>query len=1230
MSKKSLLSYTAIAAILLFGTYHNTQAEELKVSDGKKMEVSKESYENIWAETGGKIIGKNLKLGSTSPTPPSVTTVVTVKGSDSLIELSDNTIIGAPLGTKSSYEYGVNISDNATFKMTGGSINVDKTAIQLNAGNGNMENVTITSENSEPYNAIKAEKKSKLTLKNITVKKAKNSIFADNQTQVTVIDGSFEANETAINARNGSIITLNNKAKITSLNGDGLNAIGEQSKIFMTGGTVTGSNSVLYTKAGGYINVKDVVLTADGKGTKFGAFARGHSTIELNGNTTIKNASIGVKAESDDATIKMTGGSIEVTGDKAVGASFLNTTSKENTLKDVKISSGNDDFLMDKGISADKGSIVTLNNVTVTKAKNSILADNKSQITITGGSFEAKGEAIIAQNGSSITLNNGAKIISSEHNALSAIGEQSKIFMTGGTVTGSNNSLYATLGGYIHVKDVALTENGESSVTGASAEGPNSVIELKGKTTITKTLFGLYVTDGGKITSEELTIKGKRTNIEGIELPSMGVNAAANSVIELNGKTTIEKVDFGLVASNSTIKMINGAENKIDATLIALKINRNGHIDLANTSATAGVAGVNFTDLSKNKLNGLSNSNPQDWQNSEVNLTNTDLIVENGIGINTDESMGKINLKNSKILADTLFKNIKQKTKPVEMFTLTADHSVLQGGVRNDENGQTRFDLKNDTKWTLKISNNEKDADGKLLDIAQRSRSDISTLNLDNSSIMFSKPTEKQHYQTLYIGSGKPDTQAVYNASGDAKIYFNAQWSDGAPIADQKTDRLLINGNVSGNTSVYVSGRVEKNSSQANTSAAPNVRGLSLIQVSGKATENSFKLVNGYTTRNGLPDMYTLRAYGPDSSQGKADIAQNLFDEKNENFWDFRLQPELLGSNSGSNPDPETNIPTVAPVPQTASYLVMPNALFYSGLTDMAKQNALLANIRTSVLGKEEEKQTGFFLYTYGNTGTLSSKRGPLKYGYGADIRYAALQAGVAFAALEGQNTTTHFGLVGTYGRLSFTPKDMDDVSKSTLDKWSLTAYGSVQHDNGFYMDTLLSYGILKGDIGNAIIGKTAKLKNAKMLSISTTVGKEFATGMEGLTFEPQAQLAYQHLMFNTIEDADNFTVDMNNPSQWLIRVGGRLTKTISTENNRPMSFYGKVNLIKTFGDNGTIQIGRDFDLDPMGPAIEGGVGINAQLSHNFSLHGDVSYQQKLQKTGISGASFSGGIRYQF
>ncbi|MBB5073254.1 hypothetical protein HNQ69_000358 [Bartonella callosciuri] len=67
------------------------------------------------------------------------------------------------------------------------------------------------------------------------------------------------------------------------------------------------------------------------------------------------------------------------------------------------------------------------------------------------------------------------------------------------------------------------------------------------------------------------------------------------------------------------------------------------------------------------------------------------------------------------------------------------------------------------------------------------------------------------------------------------------------------------------------------------------MHGLSLIHVSGKAKEDSFKLINGHTTRDDLPYKYTMRAYGPESSHGKANIEQNLVDEKKENFWDFRL-----------------------------------------------------------------------------------------------------------------------------------------------------------------------------------------------------------------------------------------------------------------------------------------------------------------------------------------------------
>ncbi|WP_208437317.1 autotransporter outer membrane beta-barrel domain-containing protein [Bartonella taylorii] len=1064
----------------------------------------------------------------------------------------------------------------------------------------------------------------------------------------------------------------------------------------------------IHAKDGGKIIGKNLTINHPVHYDVYAVTAEGvNSVIELQDSKIIpkldSEISRGLEAK-DGATIKMIGGSIAAA---SVGASFNNTNSSENMLKDVVISDLDKDGLQLLSGIVTKGSTLTLKNVTVMHASNALKADDHSTITVSGGSFDGELDGIYVSNGSTVTIENRTEITSSSGYGLYAEGSKSKITMTGGTVSGSAGTLFAENGGHINVTGVTITST-DGTGDGAHAGGFGSIIELH-NTTIKDVSTGLFTQPNGtiKMTGGSITAsiigasffnnsKSAENKLENVKISSgkdddqqlfgvvathdsnltlknttvtqanIGIASAFNSQINVSGgefnvktsgvstesgSTIIIKDNAQINASDGSGLHASGPQSQItmtDGTVFgkkaALYTENGGHIDVTNVSATAQIGGLQIMSLSY-----TDPDNPQKRKSSEINLVNTKLHVENGAGIligaftdndienNADLAIGTVNLKNSEIHANVLLGNgiywkdsefwdqVGSKAISNGTFTLNADHSTLEGRANIAKDRNVHFDLKNDTTWTLKISKNEKDDDGNLLDIAQRSRSDISTLNLDNSSIVFDKPTE-EHYQILHIGSGKPDTKAVYNATGDAKIYFNAKWSDGAAINDQKTDRLLIHGDVSGNTSVYVTGRLENDNVKANTSAAANIRGLSLIQVSGKAEESSFKLVNGYTTRGGLPDMYTLRAYGPDSSQGKANITQNLFDEKNQNFWDFRLQPELLGNGSGSGSGPSV----IAPVPQTASYLVMPNALFYSGLTDMAKQNALLANIRASVLGKEEEKQTGFFLYTYGSTGTLSSERGPLKYSYSADIRYAALQAGVTLAAIEGQSTTTHFGLVGTYGRLSFTPKEMDDVSKSTLDKWSLTAYGSVQHDSGFYMDTLLSYGILKGDIGNAIRGNTAKLKNAKMLSISTTVGKEFATRMEGLTFEPQAQIAYQHLMFNTIEDADNFTVDMHNPSQWLIRVGGRLTKTISTENSRPMSFYGKVNLIKTFGDDGTIQIGRNFDLDPMGTAIEGGIGINAQLSHNFSLHGDVSYQQKLQKNGISGASFSGGIRYQF
>ncbi|WP_375675540.1 autotransporter outer membrane beta-barrel domain-containing protein [Bartonella sp. CL100XZDX] len=1174
---------------------------------------------------------------------------------DSLIELDGKTTINNAF-------IGLYTENSGTITMAGGTVTATNMPLFAKSGGYiKVTDVALTTMDGNGYGAATTDPDSLIELDGkTTINNAFIGLNTENSGTITMAGGTVTATNMALLAKSGGHIKLTDVA-LTTMYGNGYGAattdpdslieldgkttinnafIGLNAEnsgaITMAGGTVTATNMALLAKSGGHIKVTDVALTTM-YGNGYGAATTDpDSLIELDGKTTINNAFIGLNAENSGA-ITMAGGTVTATN-----MALLAKSGGHIKVTDVALTT------MDSNgygaATTDPDSLIELDGkTTINNAFIGLNAENSGAITMAGGTVTATNMALLAKSGGHIKVtdvalttmdSNGYGAATTDpdslieldgkttiNNAFIGLNAENSgtITMAGGAVTATNVAVLAKSGGHIKVTDVALTtKNGNY---GAAATDPESLIELYGKTTINNAVTGLdaensgtIIMTGGTVTAKTMALfamNGGHIKVTDVALTTMdgnGYGAAASnpySLIELHGNTAISNTFIGLYAENGgTIKMNGGT---VAAKGSAFVLKNSGYIDVTNVSATAENSGITF-------------DKSEDDNALEINLTNTKIRTENSIGINADQSIGIANLKNSEISADILLA-AKASTKENNFaFTLNANHSVLKGRAKIAENRTVRFDLTNKTTWILKTSTKETDDDGKLLAIAQRSRSDISVLNLNDSSIVFNEPVE-DHYHTLYIGSGIPNILAVYNASGEAEIHFNAIWSDGVAIDAQKTDRLLIHGDVAGTTTVYVKNVSGDKESVENASDPSNIGGLSLIQVSGEAKEDSFKLKNGYTTIGGTPYKYTLTAYGPVSSYGKANANQNLFDEKDKDFWDFRLQPEFF--------DPDSKVRAV--VPQMASYLVMPNALFYTGLADMAKQNALLANMRTTVLGEQKNLKNSFFLSTYGGTGTLSSKRGPLKYGYGADIRYAAIQGGVALTTLEGHSTTTHLGLLGTYGQLSFTPKEMQDASKNTLDKWSLTAYGSVQHDSGFYIDTLLSYGIIKGDITNAIIGKTAKLNNVKMLSISTTVGKQFSTGMEGLTFEPQIQLAYQHLMFDTIEDADNLKIDMNNPSQWLIRVGGRLTKTIMTTENGPaISFYGKANLIKTFGDDGTIQIGRDFDLDPIGTAIEGGVGINAQLSHNFSLYGDVSYRQKLQKTGISGASFSGGIRYQF
>ncbi|WP_139412285.1 autotransporter outer membrane beta-barrel domain-containing protein [Bartonella mastomydis] len=326
---------------------------------------------------------------------------------------------------------------------------------------------------------------------------------------------------------------------------------------------------------------------------------------------------------------------------------------------------------------------------------------------------------------------------------------------------------------------------------------------------------------------------------------------------------------------------------------------------------------------------------------------------------------------------------------------------------------------------------------------------------------------------------------------------------------------------------------------------------------------------------------------------------------------------------------PEQGI--IAVVPQLPTYLLLPNALFHAGFMEMTTQNKMLETMRGAFYSfGRDNKDTAFFLHAYGASHHYASNLSDFEYGYGAELDYNALQAGVLLNEMEGLYTRTLFGALGNYGNLSLYPQEVEQSKKSALNKWSVGAYGSLQHDTGFYIDGVLSYGLFKGDILTLARGKVLALKG-KQFSGSLTSGKRFSIGYKGVVFDPQVQVMYQQLQFYQAYDVDQIDVDLGKFHQWMGGVGGRLSKTLNvSQEGREISFYSKFSYLHSFEDKQFVSFKDDFQLGSFGSHLEAGLGFNARLSSKLSLRGDISYQHRLKKVGFSGTSFSAGLRHRF
>ncbi|WP_375703791.1 autotransporter outer membrane beta-barrel domain-containing protein [Bartonella sp. AD13SXNS] len=901
--------------------------------------------------------------------------------------------------------------------------------------------------------------------------------------------------------------------------------------------------------------------------------------------------------------------------------------------------------------SCSDGKLYTMKDLTLKasgKTQHSMHAKNENTII--------KLEAVVISGLDSSNLKNGIDLAQSELVSAVLAEEKAEVVLEkNSTIQSSVIGLEAKSGGKVKMNDGTVN----AQYVGALA-GSGSSVNLKG-TKINVT--GDFAAAGLASKAGEITMDSGSIAIErGVAVRSESKGSIKLDKVSITAKKAQDKSDSVgnleraafLLADNGSVDfkngsvvtdahalwVVNGSGNEADSPRKKRASDVRPAMNHANIESSTvkvegnGTYGIYFDgvtqkegskqtrgkDLATEKASVVKRSAVSTQEKTPIGVTGaislkkTDFEVANGIAIYGNHSGGRVSLENKTTLAGDFL----LKAENDSNISVSLNNSIVTGDVRVDKSSYAKLDLVNSSVWILKRSAQRN------LDVLDSGCVDscVSAVSLVNSVIDFRASKTQGQYQTLHIGNG---TGRVYEAQGNVLIHLNARLNPHDPSDQQVTDRLVIHGDVSGKTKIHVRGDAGNvGNGQANAKIAHSV---SIIQVYGQAKKDSFQLDGDYVALINSPYKYTLRAYAPEATS-KQDHVQQKFVKDGGKFWNFRLENQYVKS-VGFAGLPEQFVRSV--VPQVPTYLVLPNSVFHAGLMDISNQNKQLETLRTTSNGMVDVRENpALYLRGYGGSYRYASDLSALEYGYAGDLSYNGIEAGVLLQTIENADTAMSFGAMGTYGKLSLQPLDVDQSQKSAFDKWTATVYGSMQHDAGFYVDGLLSYGLFKGDVLTLARGKTATLKG-NPLSVSLSGGQTIATGYKDFVFDPQVQVVYQHLQFNKARDIDNFDIEMGKLDQWVARVGGRLTKAATgSEGVDAVAFYGKLYLAHGFGEKQSVHFNDAFKLGAFGSSLEAGLGFNAKLLPQFSLHADILYQHKLNKAGFSGASFSGGVRYQF
>ncbi|EDU0377727.1 fibronectin-binding autotransporter adhesin ShdA [Salmonella enterica subsp. enterica] len=456
----------------------------------------------------------------------------------------------------------------------------------------------------------------------------------------------------------------------------------------------------------------------------------------------------------------------------------------------------------------------------------------------------------------------------------------------------------------------------------------------------------------------------------------------------------------------------------------------------------------------------------------------------------------------------------------------------------------------------------------------------IFTLNGDlvNMGAMTSGSSSSTPGNTLYVDGD-------YTGNGGS-LYLNTVLGDD----DSATDKLVITGDASGTTDLYINGIGD---------GAQTTNGIEVVDVGGVSTSDAFVLKNEVNA-----GLYTYRLYWNESDNDWY-LASKAQSDDDDSGGD--VTPPDDGGDGGDVTPPDDG-GDVAPQYRADIGAYMGNQWMARNLqmqTLYDREGSQYRNADGSVwarfkAGKAESEAVSGNIDMDSNYSQFQLGGDILAWGNGQQ----SVTVGVMASYINADTVST--GNRGADGSQFTSSGNVDGYNLGVYATW----FADAQTHSGAYVDSWYQYGFYNNSVESGDAGSESYDSTANAVSLETGYRYDIAlSNGNTVSLTPQAQVVWQNYSADSVKDNYGTRIDGQDGDSWTTRLGLRVDGKLYKGSRTVIQPFAEANWLHTSDDVSVSFDDATVKQDLPANRAELKVGLQADIDKQWSVRAQVAGQ---------------------